>query len=60
MPLCLFWLVGRERNQGAFEEVEHSPTDLKLLLLRTLYVAGCFSSSVLSIFTYIIDSSTFS
>jgi hypothetical protein len=36
VPLCLGWLLWRERNRRAFEDSEKSLVDLKLILLRAL------------------------
>ena len=37
-PLCLFWIVWKERNSRAFENVEHSIQGCKSVLLCNLWV----------------------
>ena len=36
IPGCLMWLIWRERNQRAFEDIERHTMDLKLSFIRTL------------------------
>ena len=36
IPGCLIWLIWRERNQRAFEDIERHSVDLKMILIRTL------------------------
>lgn len=37
VPLCIIWIIWKERNQRTLEGIEHSPMELKLFLLRSLY-----------------------
>ena len=37
VPLCIIWIIWEERNQRTLEGIEHSPMELKLFLLRSLY-----------------------
>jgi hypothetical protein len=37
VPLCLMWLIWKERNQRAFEGLERSSTELKMFLLRAMF-----------------------
>ena len=37
IPPCLMWIIWREQKPSNFDGFEYSPSELKLLLLRTLY-----------------------
>ena len=37
IPLCIMWILWKERNNRTFEGVEWPSVELKLLFLRTLY-----------------------
>lgn len=37
IPLCLLWMVWRERNRRAFEDLERHSTGLKLFLMCPLH-----------------------
>ena len=37
VPLCVMWVLWRERNLRVFEGQERTVLDLKLVLLRTLF-----------------------
>jgi hypothetical protein len=41
----LIWIIWKERNQRTLEGIEHSPMELKLFLLRSLYDWMAASSS---------------
>ena len=49
IPHCLMWCLRRERNSRQFEGCERSPTDLKNIVLNTLFewvsASGCLSCS---------------
>ena len=55
IPSYLMWLLWRERNQRAFEDVERHSADLKLFLIRTLmeWTAAVSSRSFSSVFAFI-------
>jgi hypothetical protein len=55
IPLCLMWLLWRERNQRAFEDSERHSMELKLILIRTLmeWTAAVSSRSFPSVFAFI-------
>jgi hypothetical protein len=36
-PLCLIWIIWRERNARCFEDNERSMEELKKLLIQTLF-----------------------
>ena len=52
-PLCLFWIVWKERNSRAFENVEHSILGCKSVLLCNLWAwtRGFFVSGP----TFVVD-----
>jgi hypothetical protein len=37
VPLCVMWMVWRESNSWAFEGIERTTIDLKMILLRALF-----------------------
>uniref|UniRef100_A0A2N9H2G8 beta-N-acetylhexosaminidase n=1 Tax=Fagus sylvatica TaxID=28930 RepID=A0A2N9H2G8_FAGSY len=55
IPGCLMWLIWRERNQRAFEDIERHTMDLKLNFIQTLmeWKAVLSSQAVPSIITFI-------
>jgi hypothetical protein len=55
IPGCLMWLIWRERNQRAFEDIERHTVDLKLSFIRTLmeWMAVLSSQAIPSIITFI-------
>jgi hypothetical protein len=55
IPSCLMWLIWRERNLRAFEDTERHSTELKLILLHTLFewMAAIISHPSLSLLDFI-------
>ena len=37
IPLCLMWIIWHERNNWAFEGIEHTTTELKMIVLKSLF-----------------------
>ena len=54
IPHCLMWCLWQERNSRQFEGCERSPTDLKNIVLNTLFewvlASGCLSCSIFLFF----------
>ncbi len=58
-PLCVMWVIWRERNLRVFEGQERTVLDLKLVLLRTLFNwLHCSSNYSPSYFEEFLDSCT--
>jgi hypothetical protein len=57
IPSCLMWLIWRERNQRAFEDIERHTVDLKMSFIQTLmeWMAALSSQAFPSIITFIDD-----
>ena len=51
------WLIWRERNQRAFEDIERHSVDLKMILIRTLmdWMTAGSSQAYPSILSFIDD-----
>ena len=59
VPLCVMWVLWRERNQRVFEGQEQTVLELKILLLCTLFDwLHCSSSHSFLCFEDILDSCT--
>ena len=59
VPLCVMWVLWRERNLRVFEGQERTVLDLKLVLLRTLFDSLHYSSNYSpSYFEEFLDSCT--
>ncbi len=59
VPLCVMWVLWRERNLRVFEGQERMVLDLKLVLLRTLFDwLHCSSNYSPSYFEEFLDSCT--
>ena len=37
IPLCLMWIIWREWNNWAFEGIEQTTTELKMIVLKSLF-----------------------
>ncbi len=57
IPGCLMWMIWREQNQRAFEDIERHAVDLKLIFIRTLmeWMAAGSSQVYPSILSFIDD-----
>ena len=57
IPLCITWIIWKERNNRTFEDLEHLLASVKLSLLCTLYawmakLSGHSFSSILDFLDY--------
>ena len=41
VPLCLMWILWRERNRQTFEDPERSISQLESLMIRSIYDWSC-------------------